>query len=54
MASLFTSLAKFARSPQGRKAMAKAQQMAKDPKTRQQIADARAKLVARGGRKPPR
>jgi len=52
MASLLTSLAKFARSPQGRKAMAKAQQMAKDPKTRQQIADAREKLVARGGKRP--
>jgi len=53
MASLFSSLSKFARSPAGRKAMTKAQTMAKDPKTRQQIADARAKLVARGGRKPP-
>ncbi len=52
MASLFTSLAKFARSPAGRRAMVKAQELAKDPKTRQQIADARAKLAARGGKRP--
>lgn len=49
---LFKSIARFASSPQGRKAMARAQEMAKDPKTRRQIADAREKLMARGGKRP--
>jgi hypothetical protein len=53
MASLISSLSKFARSPAGRRALSKAQTLAKDPKTRQQVMDARAKLAARGGKRPP-
>lgn len=41
----------FARSPQGRKALAEAQRRAKDPKTRRQIDDVRRRLTSRG-RKP--
>lgn len=46
--SLVTSIARFARSPQGRQLTRQALRMAKDPKTRRQIADARTKLAKRG------
>ena len=48
--SLVTSIARFARSPQGRRLTQQAIRMAQDPKTRRQIADARAKLAQRGKR----
>lgn len=44
------TLSKFARSPQGKKVFAEAQRLAKDPKTRAKIADARAQMQK--GRKP--
>ena len=52
MASLFSKVAQFANSPKGkqviRQATDKAQQMAKDPKTRARIDDARRRFS--GGR----
>ena len=48
--SLVTKIARFARSPQGRKLADRAMTAAKDPKTRKQIEDARRKLAARRGR----
>jgi hypothetical protein len=44
------TLSKFARSPQGRKVFKEASRLAKDPKTRAKIADARRSL--QNGRKP--
>ena len=52
MASLFSKLTQFANTPKGRQVIAqateKAQQMAKDPKTRAKIDDIRRR--AQGGR----
>ena len=52
MASLFSKVAQFANSPQGKQAIRsateKAQQLAKDPKTRAKIDDVRRRL--QGGR----
>jgi hypothetical protein len=48
--SLITKVAKFARSPAGRKIADKAMAKAKDPKTRSQIESARTKLQQRGKR----
>jgi hypothetical protein len=52
MASLFTKVAQFANSPKGkqviRQATDKAQQMAKDPRTRAKIDDVRRRV--QGGR----
>lgn len=45
--SLFTSAARFARSPAGRKALQKAKTMASDPKNKQKIEDLRRKLADR-------
>jgi hypothetical protein len=62
MASVFDKLAQFARSPKGqqalRQASAKAQQMAKDPKTKARIDDARRRFsggrgTGSGGTTPP-
>ena len=56
MASVFDKVAQFARSPKGQQALrqvsAKAQQMAKDPKTKARIDDARRRFS--GGRGPGR
>ncbi|SDO18479.1 hypothetical protein SAMN05660199_01462 [Klenkia soli] len=57
MASLFDKIAKFAKSPQGQRAIRtatdKAQQFAKDPKNRAKIEQVRAKLQGGGkGRRP--
>ena len=46
------TLAKFARSPQGKKAFREATRLAKDPKTRGKIADARKNLQSGKGAKP--
>jgi hypothetical protein len=54
MASLFKQIQKFARSPQGKKAMDEAKRMAKDPKTRQQLDDVRKRFGSKGGRPPAR
>ena len=48
--SLISKVAKFARSPQGRRLTQQATRMANDPKTKRQIESARAKLVQRGKR----
>jgi hypothetical protein len=45
-------IAKFARSPQGRKVAEEAKRLAKDPATRRRIDDARKRVMARGGDKP--
>jgi V8-like Glu-specific endopeptidase len=54
MASLFSKLTQFASTPKGRQVIAqateKAQQLAKDPKTRARIDDARRRF--QGGRGP--
>jgi hypothetical protein len=52
--SLLGRIGKFAKSPQGKKFMNQAQQMAKDPATKQKIADARKRLMKRDSaeRKP--
>ena len=52
MASLFNTISKLARSPQGRQLADKAVRAAKDPKTRKQIEDVRRKFMG-GGRTPP-
>lgn len=45
------TLTKFARSPQGKKVFREASRLAKDPKTRAKIADARKQLQGgKGGR----
>jgi hypothetical protein len=47
MAGLFNRIGRFARSPQGKRLMEKAQRAARDPRTRRRIADARARLMRR-------
>ncbi len=51
MGGLIGKVSKFARSPQGRRAMEKAMRYAKSEKGKQQIATAREKLAKRG--RPP-
>jgi hypothetical protein len=48
--SLISKVAKFARSPQGRRLADQAVRAARDPKTKRQIQSARAKLQQRGRR----
>ena len=48
--SLMSSVAKFARSPQGRKMAQQAVRAAQDPKTKRQIQSLRLKLAQRGKR----
>jgi len=55
MASLFNKIARFANSPQGRRAIRQAQEFAGDPRRRAQAKSAIAKLRARvngQGRRP--
>ena len=47
MAGLMSKVARFANSPQGRKAAEKAKQMANDPKNRKKIEDYRRKFAQR-------
>lgn len=50
---MFSRAVQFARSPQGKKLTEKAMQVAKDPKTKAKLAEARRKLAdgkADGGR----
>ena len=59
MASLFSKLTQFANTPKGRQVIAqatdKAQQLAKDPKTRAKIDDVRRRVQGgRGGSGPVR
>ena len=53
MAGLFDKVAKFASSPQGRQAIAKAKAAASDPKNRAKINEVVAKVQRKGGQ-PPR
>lgn len=53
MAGLMSKLAKFASSPQGQRAIRKAQQAASDPKNRSKINDLVSKVHRKGGQ-PPR
>jgi hypothetical protein len=43
--SLLGRIGKFSKSPQGKKLMQEAQDLAKDPRTKQKIADARKRLM---------
>ena len=52
--SLLNKVAQFARSPQGRRLANTAARAARDPKTRRQVEQVRARLMQRGGRKPAR
>jgi hypothetical protein len=47
MAGLVDRIGRFARSPQGKRLMERAQRVARDPKTRRRIAEARARLGRR-------
>jgi hypothetical protein len=53
--SLLGRIGKFAKSPQGKKLVKQAQEMAKDPDTKKKIADARGRLTHRADteKKPP-
>lgn len=46
--SILSKVSKLARSPQGRRLADQAVRAAKDPKTKRQIADVRARLAKRG------
>ena len=48
--SLISKVAKFARSPQGRRMADQAVRAARDPKTKRQIESVRARLMRKGGR----
>ena len=48
--SLLNRVAKFARSPQGRRLADQAVRAARDPKTKRQIEHVRARLMERGRR----
>ena len=48
MAGFLHRLQRFAKSPQGKKAMGEAERLAKDPKTRRQIDDVRRRLTGGG------
>ncbi len=47
MPSLLTTVARFARSPQGRRLMDQAQRKARDPKTKRQIEQFRERMRRR-------
>jgi hypothetical protein len=47
MPGFMDRVSRFARSPQGKRAIEKAQALARDPKTRRRIAEARARLARR-------
>jgi len=53
MAGLFSRVAKFASSPQGQRAIARAKDAAGDPKNRAKINQLVAKVQRKGGQ-PPR
>lgn len=52
MASMFSKLARFASSPQGKQAVAKAKDFASKPENKAKIEQARQKLQRKGGRGP--
>ena len=51
MPGLMSKLSRFARGPQGKRAMSEAQRLAKDPKTRNKVDEVRRRFAERG-RKP--
>jgi len=51
---LMSSIARFARSPQGQRLARQAMRMAQDPKNREKIAQVRKDLAVRRGGGPPR
>jgi hypothetical protein len=53
MAGFMSKIQRFARSPQGKKAMSDAQRYAKDPARRRQLDDLRRKVMG-GGKKGSR
>ena len=53
MAGLFSKVARFAQTPQGQRAIAKARAAASDPKNRAKINEIVAKVQGKGGQ-PPR
>jgi hypothetical protein len=50
MPSLIDRVTRLARSPQGRNLMNKAERMARDPRTKRRIVEARERLARRGAR----
>ena len=50
---MLNKVAKFARSPQGRRLADQAVRRAKDPKTKSQIEQVRARLMKSGGKPRP-
>ena len=50
--SLLNKVAKFAKSPQGRRLADQAVRAAKDPKTKRQIEQVRTRLVRKGSTRP--
>ncbi|MEU3272951.1 hypothetical protein ABZ639_19085 [Saccharomonospora sp. NPDC006951] len=53
MASLFSKVARLAKSPQGKRMITEAKRLAKDPNTRKQAKDAVDKFRGRGKGTPP-
>jgi hypothetical protein len=53
--SLLGRIGKFARSPEGKKLVTEAQDLAKDPRSKQKIAEARKRLIRRDAKEnaPP-
>jgi len=49
--SLLSKVTQFARSPQGRRLTGQAARAARDPKTRRQIEQVRARLMKRGAKR---
>jgi hypothetical protein len=50
--SLLTRVAQFSRTPHGRRMAESAVRAARDPKTRRQVEQVRARLMKRGGTAP--
>ena len=48
MSPFMNKVARLARSPQGRELTGRAMTMARDPRTRQRIVEARSRLASRG------
>ena len=52
--SLLSSAARFARSPQGKKALDQAKRLASDPKNREKLDGLRRRFAERGQTPPPK
>jgi hypothetical protein len=51
--SFLSRIGKFAKTPQGKKLMKQAQELAKDPDTKKKIEDARKRLMHKDKPEPP-